>query len=101
MNQREVFAVELQNALAELGRVGRERADCLSNWAELRRLLQAQNGENGGLRHDFEKTVVCLREHDQRLEEAKRRVREADRKLGNAVVAWGLKNRMELSRSHS
>ena len=100
MNQREVFAVELQNALAELGRVERERNDCLSNWAELR--TQLTKGQSApGLTHRFEAATTALREHDARLVEARKRVREADGKLGNAVMRWGLENRMARSRSQA
>jgi hypothetical protein len=99
-NKIEPLAAELKSRIAELGQVERDRNACLERWANLR--MQLQTGKNGAqiaVMRAFEKETTVLRELDSRLAESRRKVREADGKLGGEVQAWALRNRMEFSRS--
>jgi hypothetical protein len=95
-------ASERAAAAAELRQVERDRNACLVRWSELRSQLQAQkNGQGVALAHAFEREVVLLHELDARLEECKRRVREADVKVRRAMLRWTLESSMEASRARS
>jgi hypothetical protein len=99
-NKIEPLAAELKSAIAELGQVERDRTACLERWANLRMQLQKEkNGRGVSLMHHYEHETASLHLLDGRLEECKRRVREADGRLGGEVQRWALANRMEFSRS--
>ena len=94
----EAPVAELLAAIQELRRVERARNDCLSRWASMR--TQLGKGEvQIALTRRFEAETSSLHLFDARLEECRRKVREADFKAGAALRQWTLQNTMELARS--
>lgn len=99
-NPVEAPAAERTAAIQELRRVERARNDCLSRWASMRE--QLGKGEvQIALTRKFEVETTSLHLLDGRLEECKRRVREANVKVRQAMLRWTLRSSMESSRARS
>jgi hypothetical protein len=99
-NKIEPLAAELRCAIVELREVERERNACLGRWAELRGQLEKDKAQVG-LTHSFERETSTLHLLDARLEASKRRVLEADGRLGGEVQRWALLERMSMCRTRA